>query len=101
MRLLAQKQVIGLALASFCYRLWWNRNTARVESCIATPRMLCNGVRDDVITRSSVCNVLDVCPRLRYWLEELRGRVCVASRWLGDFLMWSWLKVVMLGYVFF
>ncbi|KAK9666229.1 hypothetical protein RND81_14G170000 [Saponaria officinalis] len=50
-RSLAMKQILGLAIASLLYRLWWARNTARIKSFVPLPRILCNDSRHDILTR--------------------------------------------------
>ncbi|KAK9689571.1 hypothetical protein RND81_09G067900 [Saponaria officinalis] len=68
--------VIGLAMSSLLYRIWWARNTTRIESNVALPRRLCNDVRGDVITRVRVCNLRFDCSRGRQWFDDLCTRVC-------------------------
>ncbi|KAK9714431.1 hypothetical protein RND81_06G093800 [Saponaria officinalis] len=76
-RSLAMKQLLGLAIASLLYHLWWARNMARIESFVPLPRMLCNDSRHDILTRVRVCNFSIVCSRVRSWVDDLQKRVCI------------------------
>ncbi|KAK9749023.1 hypothetical protein RND81_02G097200 [Saponaria officinalis] len=77
-RSLAMKQILGLAIAGLLYRLWWARNTARIESFVPLPRILYNDSRHDILTRVRVCNFTVVCSRVRLWVDDLQKRVCLA-----------------------
>ncbi|KAK9713574.1 hypothetical protein RND81_06G036400 [Saponaria officinalis] len=64
-RSMAQKQIIGLAMASLIYRIWWARNTSRVELYVVRPSKLCNEIKGDVLTRVRVCKFHIICSRAR------------------------------------